>query len=43
MTCGFDVEVRGDCGFCEGCDWIWVFGCLRFLVLELLYWVYDDV
>ena len=43
MTCVFDEEVRGHCGFCEGCDWIWVFHCLRFLVLELLCWVYDDV
>ena len=26
---GFDVIVR-HCGFCEGCDFLWVFGCLRF-------------
>ena len=26
---GFDVEV-GRCGFCKGCDSLWVFSCLRF-------------
>ena len=36
MTCGFVAEVRGHCGFCEGCDWIWAFGCLRFLKLKLV-------
>ena len=35
MTCSFDEKVRGHRGFCGGCDWIWVFQCLRFLVLGL--------
>ena len=25
----FDIYVRC-CGFCKGCDWLWVFGCVGF-------------
>ena len=26
---GFDIDVRC-CGFCKGCNWLWVFGCVGF-------------